>query len=185
MRSRQDIIDIFSTYINFESDRFSGWLADPRLQVSMKKCLSKVSAQQTSKPFLALYWHQQWQAKSHRHAIAHLAAHLQEAAYWAAYTFASRFELKQFSLADCFQVTFTQLDKALTSFNPARGTSLESFAKLFFKSTITNELRRAREINISSDEFFGNILCLFPSAYKYHLTITLQFYRTEVLHFNI
>jgi len=150
MRSRQDIVDIFSTYIRFESDRFEGWLADPRLRISMEKRLLQISDQQASEPFFALYWHQHWQAQTHRQATAHLSAHLQESAYWAAYTFSSRFELKQCSLADCFQVSFTKLNKALTSFNPAKGISLSAFAKLFFKSTITNELRRLKEINISS-----------------------------------
>lgn len=151
MRSRQDITDIFSTYIRFDSDRFAGWLSEPRLRTSMTRCLTRVSTSQVSKNFVALYWHEHWQHQSHRLALMHLCAYLQESGYWAAYKLTSRFSLQQFSLADCFQVAFGKLENGLSSFRSDRGVTLESFAKLFFKSTITNELRRAKELDISSD----------------------------------
>ena len=151
MRSRQDITDIFSTYIRFDSERFAGWLSDHRLRVNMSRSLTQVPDSQASKNFFALYWYQHWQTQNHRLALMHLGAHLQEAGYWAAAKFTSRFSLSQFSLADCFQVGFVKLEKALSSFQPNRGTPLESFAKLFFKSTIRNELRRAKELDLSSD----------------------------------
>lgn len=155
MRSRQDITDIFSTYIRFDSERFAGWLSEPRLHVNMSRCLTQVSDIQISKNFFALYWYQHWQQQrqnqSHRLALMHLGAYLQEAGYWAANKFTSRFSIQQFSLADCFQVGFVKLEKALSSFQPDRGATLESFAKLFFKSTIRNELRRAKELDLSSD----------------------------------
>ena len=151
MRTRQDITDIFSTYIRFDSDRFAGWLPEPRLRTNMTQCLTQVSGTQMSKNFFALYWHQHWQKQSHRLALMHLGAHLQESGYWAAYKLTSRFSLQQLSLADCFQVAFVKLEKGLGSFHADRGTTLESFAKLFFKSTITNELRRAKELDVSSD----------------------------------
>ena len=151
MRSRQDVPNIFSTYIRFESDRFDGWLVEPRLLKNMNGCLALISETQASKLFFALYWHQHWKDKTHRLALMHLGAHLQEAGYWAAYKFTSRFSLRQFSLADCFQIAFIKLEKGLESFQTGRGSSLESFAKLFFKSTIANELRRAKEIDVASD----------------------------------
>ena len=151
MRSRQDITDIFSTYIRFDSERFAGWLSEPRLRTNMSCCLTQVPDAQVSKSFFALYWHQHWQTQDHRLALMHLGAHLQEAGYWAAYKFASHFPSQQFSLADCFQIAFVKLEKGLSSFQSGRGTTLESFAKLFFKSTIRNELLRAKEIDLSSD----------------------------------
>ncbi|MEO0986603.1 MAG: sigma-70 family RNA polymerase sigma factor [Cyanobacteria bacterium J06639_14] len=113
--------------------------------------MAEVSDSQLSKHFWALYWHQHWHQKTHRLALMHLGAHLQEAGYWAAYKFTSRFKLRQFSLADCFQIAFIKLEKGLDSFQPDRGTTLESFAKLFFTSTVTNELRRAQELEPCSD----------------------------------
>ena len=151
MRYRQDVRDIFSTYIQFESEQFRGWLPEPRLRRSIEKCLAETSDEQLSKHFWALYWYQHWCGQTHRLALMHLGAHLQEAGYWAAYKLTSRFELKQFSLADCFQVAFTKLEKGLSSFQPDRGTTLESFVKLFFSSTITNELRRTQELDPCSD----------------------------------
>lgn len=151
MRSRQDTAEIFSTYISFESDRFTRWLADPKLRKNMERCLTQVSEFEASKQYFSLYWHQHWEKQSHRLALMHLGAYLQESGYWAANKFSSRFAIQQFSLADCFQVAFTKLDKCLASYQSERGATLESFAKLFFSSTIANELRRAKAIDVVSD----------------------------------
>lgn len=151
MRAREDIIDIFSTYLRFEADRVRGWLTDPRLRKSIEICLTQGPDNQLSKHDWALYWHQHWQNQTHGLAVRHLGAYLQEVGYWTAYKVTSRFELKQFSLDDCFQVGFINFEKCLSSFQPDRGSTLESFAKLFFNSTLRNELRRAKEVDLCSD----------------------------------
>ncbi|MEM9117460.1 MAG: sigma-70 family RNA polymerase sigma factor [Cyanobacteria bacterium P01_F01_bin.56] len=79
-----------------------------------------------------------------------MGAYLQEAAYWAAHKF-SQFQLSHSSLSDRFQIAFTQFESCLNQFAPDRGSRLESFARLFFTSTITNELRRTQELDLCSD----------------------------------
>ena len=150
MRSRQNLVDIFSTYIQFENDRFQGWLADARLRNSMERCLAQTVTEQPNKQTWALYWHEHWRQHTHTFAALHLGAYLQEAAYWAAQKF-TQFQLPRSSLADRFQIAFTQFEQGLKQFTPDRGSSLESFAKMFFTSTITNELRRTQELDLCSD----------------------------------
>lgn len=150
MRPRQDIVSIFSTYLQCEADGFKGWLQDPRLRESVTHCLAQGINENTGKHDWALYWHQNWRNQTHRLAFSHLGAYLQEAGYWAAYKF-TRFQLKHTSFADCFQIAFTRFEQGLNSFQPGRGKTLESFAKLFFASTIRNELRRIQEVDACSD----------------------------------
>ncbi|MEL7354420.1 MAG: sigma-70 family RNA polymerase sigma factor [Cyanobacteria bacterium P01_A01_bin.116] len=170
MRSRHDVTEIFSTYIRFDADRFAGWLLDSRLQRSMKKTAGLAAIEQASKNVWALYWHKQWQSGPNHLAAMHLLAYLQEAGYWAAHSYADRFQHKtqEFALSDCFQVATAKLQSVLEQFQLARGTTLESFAKRFFKSTIANQLRLANAINVCSDWSFLRRLT------KVKLTETLE-----------
>ena len=149
MGPRQDIIDVFSSYILIEAERFNGWCTDPRLKQSMARALAQSSDPDASKHVWALYWHHHW--PQHRLAKGHLAAYLQEAAFWTAKKLSTQFDLQRMSFGDCFQVTFTKIDKLLDSFQSNRGANLESFAKVFFRSTIKNELRRLHDVDLCSD----------------------------------
>jgi RNA polymerase sigma factor (sigma-70 family) len=60
MHSRQDIVTLFSTFIQFDFDRFNRWTTDPRLRRSMERRLSQISSQETSENFWAIYWHKAW-----------------------------------------------------------------------------------------------------------------------------
>ena len=62
MQRREDTVEIFSTFIKFEVDRFDGWIRDPKLRRSMKTCLQQIPDRQ-SKNFWALYWHKVWQTQ--------------------------------------------------------------------------------------------------------------------------
>lgn len=149
MGPRQDIIDIFSSYILIAAERFNGWCTDPRLKQSMARALAQSSDADASKHVWALYWHHHW--PEHRLAKGHLTTYLQEAAFWTAKKLSTQFDLQQMGFGDCFQVTFTKLDKLLDSFQSNRGANLESFAKVFFRSTIKNELRRLHDVDLCSD----------------------------------
>ncbi|MEB3295219.1 MAG: sigma-70 family RNA polymerase sigma factor [Synechococcales bacterium] len=69
MRSRQDIVELFSTFLQFIDDRPGGWVTDGRLQRSMlrhlKADLNQVNTQPApasySENFWAVYWHRCWQ----------------------------------------------------------------------------------------------------------------------------
>ncbi len=59
MQPRQGIVEIFSTFVRFDSDRFAGWITDAKLHRHIQNCLQ--SAPGTAEIFWVLYWHQQWQ----------------------------------------------------------------------------------------------------------------------------
>ncbi|MEH2416309.1 MAG: sigma-70 family RNA polymerase sigma factor [Nostoc sp.] len=149
MQPRQGIVEIFSTFVQFEADQFSGWATDAKLRRSMKVCLEESSTQR-SDTFWALYWYEVWQTQSSAVAIAHLSAYLQEVCYWTARKFALNFA-RQSSLADCFQMAIAHINKILKTFNPQYSSHLKAYAELAFESIIKDVLRLRREANICSD----------------------------------
>lgn len=150
MQTRENILEIFSTFLQFETDWVSRWIADPKLQRSMQHCLSQSSPSQFSEHFWALYWHKIWQTETNRLASDHLCAYLQEASYWTAKKMTMTFS-KHLSLTDLFQIALLKIDKVLAKFNPQQGTNLENYASLVFRSIIKDELRQRREVDICTD----------------------------------
>ena len=57
----------------------------------------------------------------------------------------------QYKLSDCFQMAIADADKILQGFSPNKGSKLNSYATVIFKSILTNTLRQKREIDICSD----------------------------------
>lgn len=149
MRSRTEILAIFSTFIKFAGDRFEQWTADPRLARSMQQQLLQNRDMERSESFFALHWYRVRQ--SHPNAIGHLWAYLQEPCYWAAMRVTRRFTLVQYSLADGFQIAIANVDRILNGYNPDYGSSLKAYAYTAFGNFIRDQLRQQQEVNISSD----------------------------------
>ncbi|MEH1909023.1 sigma-70 family RNA polymerase sigma factor [Nostoc sp.] len=149
MQPRQGIVEIFSTFVQFEADQFSGWATDAKLRRSMKVCLEESSTEKLDS-FWAVYWYKVWQTQSSAVAIAHLSAYLQEVCYWTARKFALNFAT-QSSLADCFQMAIAHINKILKTFNPQYSSHLKAYAELAFESILKDVLRLRREANICSD----------------------------------
>ncbi|NEO31383.1 MAG: sigma-70 family RNA polymerase sigma factor [Symploca sp. SIO3C6] len=149
MQPRQDLVEIFSTFIQFDIDQFSGWVSDPKLRRSMKNCLERSSIQESDR-FWALYWYKVWQTQASAVAVAHISAYLQETCYWTARKFALNFSNSS-SIADYFQIAIARLDKILKSFNPQYSSYLKSYAELAFERIIKDELRLRRQTHICSD----------------------------------
>lgn len=147
MRPRQDIIEIFSTFLQFDADRFKDWAIDSKLRRSMRSCLDKAQPE-TSENFWALYWHKVWQTQSSPLAKGHLSAYLQEACYWAANKTTTSFASTQYLLSDCFQMAFSQIDKVLEQFNSKQSFTLKSYASVTFSNTIKEILRQRQEVDI-------------------------------------
>ena len=78
MHSRQGIIELFSTFLEFEADCFKGWTSDPRLRRSMHICLDRLPQFKASEKIWTLYWYKLWQAHPDGLAERHLIAYLQE-----------------------------------------------------------------------------------------------------------
>ena len=149
MQPRHGIVEIFSTFIQFNADQFRSWITDPKLRRSMKQCLENLPTQD-SDSFWALYWYKVWETQSSPVALAHISAYLQEVCYWSARKFALNFPM-QLSVADYFQIAIAHLAKILKAFNPQCSSHLKSYAELAFRRIIRDELRLHREIDICSD----------------------------------
>lgn len=148
MRPRQDIIEIFSTFLQFDADCFKGWATDPKLRRSMRSCLSQSPQPETSENLWAIYWHKVWQTQSSPLAQGHLSAYLQEVCYWAAKKTTTSFASTQYPLSDCFQIAIAHIDKVLKGFNSSQSFTLKSYASLTFSNVIKDILRQRREVDI-------------------------------------
>ena len=150
MLPRQNTVEIFSTFIQFDYDHFSGWATDSRLRRSMRQSLSKISVENSAN-FWALYWHQIWQEQPQGLAREHLAAYLQEVCFWSATKTISGFSSSQYTVPDCFQIAIARIDKVLKGFDRERGFNLKSYASITFGNLIRELLRQKKEIDICSD----------------------------------
>ena len=148
MHPRQNTVEIFSTFIQFEYDRFGGWATDTRLRRSMISLEASVAS---SADFWALYWHQIWLKQPQSIAKEHLAAYLQEVCFWSANRTISGFSTSQYTLPDCFQIAIARTDKVLGGFDRELGSNLRSYASITFSNTIRELLRQQKEIDICSD----------------------------------
>ena len=148
MRPRQDILEMFSTFLQFDADRFYGWATDAKLRRSMLNC-QKQSPQQDAE-FWSLYWHKSRQTQPQL-ATLHLYAYLQETCYWAAKKISTYFVSSQYTLADCFQLAIASVDKIILKFNSAQGFSLKKYAGVAFTSVIKEDLRQRQEVDVSTD----------------------------------
>ena len=57
MRPRQGITEVFSTFLQFDADRFSTWVAEPRLRRSMQANLARQRQMDSREEFWVLYWY--------------------------------------------------------------------------------------------------------------------------------
>ncbi|MEM1391904.1 MAG: sigma-70 family RNA polymerase sigma factor [Cyanobacteria bacterium P01_H01_bin.150] len=149
MQSRNNLIEIFSTFLQFDADRFRGWVTDAKLRRSMSNCVEK-NVQETSDNFWAIYWYRIWQSTYHPIAKEHLLAYLQESCYWSSLKTANTFANIQYNLSDCFQVAIAKFDKVLKGFNPDSGYRLKNYASAAFGSIIRDTLRQRHEVDICS-----------------------------------
>jgi RNA polymerase sigma factor (sigma-70 family) len=150
MRSRQSILEIFSTFLQFESDSATRWVSDARLRRSMQRCLEESDEQELSELVWSLYWHQLWQADSNPLAVAHLSAYLQEVCFWSARKLALNIGNSQ-SLADFFQIAIVKIHSVLKGFNPQHSSGLKRYASLAFSNVIKDTLRLRQEVDICTD----------------------------------
>jgi RNA polymerase sigma factor (sigma-70 family) len=149
MHPRKNIIDIFSTFVQFDADRFCNWATDAKLRRSILDCIHR-TPQEICENFWVLYWYNNLQ-KSSRFAREHLVAYLQESCYWTSQKTAASFNSTQYRLPDCFQIAIAEVDRVLKGFNPTQGFILKNYASAIFASVIRETLRQRQEVDICSD----------------------------------
>lgn len=158
MRPRKDLVEIFTTFLSFETHQTSGWHADPRLKRSFSKTLEQLddsSGPTLSASALALYWYQRWQPIPTNLPRLHLFAYVQEPCYWAAYRLSQRIahsaSASLYTVFDCFNLAIAELPKVLHGFDPNRGASLATYAEMAFSNVLRDNLRQRKAADICSD----------------------------------
>jgi RNA polymerase sigma factor (sigma-70 family) len=151
MRPRQSTIDIFSTFLQFEADRFSDWVTDPKLRRSMQNCIEQLPQAQASENFWALYWHKRWKAQPTPWVEAHLSAYLQETCYWSTQRVIPRSASLPCNLSDYFQIAIAQVPKILKSCDPEQRATLKSYSQVAFGNIIRDALRQQQQIDLCND----------------------------------
>lgn len=164
MHPRKTLLELFSTFLQFEGDRFNSWVTEPKLRRSMMRLISSASLDSSpetaaeiepqnsrSEQFWAIYWFKGWQAQPDSLGKVHLAAYLQEVCYWAAQKTVISFNINQYPISDCFQIAIGRLDKILRGFNPSQSINLKAYAGIAFSSIIREFLRQRRVVDICSD----------------------------------
>ncbi len=149
MHPRQSIIDKFSTFIQFDAERFQNWAKDGKLRRSIQSCINQ-NPEETSDNVWAIYWHKRWQKEQLTIAQQHLNAYLQEPCYWSSQKIAQTFSATGHSLPDFFQIAIIQIDRILKGFNPNQGFILKNYASTAFSSIIRETLRQRHEVDICS-----------------------------------
>ncbi|MEA5625895.1 sigma-70 family RNA polymerase sigma factor [Nostoc sp. UHCC 0251] len=151
MHPRREITEMFSTFIQVESDRFSKWLIDIKLRRSIQNCLECSEKVPNSENFWALYWYKHWQEQSHSLARMHLSAYLQEPSYWSAKKTIARFTHSQYNLADYFQMANAEIETILKNFNSEKSSSLKAYAAMAIPSRLKDILRQRKEADICTN----------------------------------
>jgi RNA polymerase sigma factor (sigma-70 family) len=155
MRTRQTIVELFSTFLQFNGDLAKGWIGDPKLRRSIESSLQNNPDREKgdlAENYWALYWHKMWQEGEERHrrlAAEHLNAYLQETCYWTAKKMTASFT--QQPLADLFQTAIVGIEKILRGFNAQHGVNLTKYASFTFSSVIKDSLRQRKEVDICSN----------------------------------
>lgn len=151
MRPRQEITEMFSTFVELERDRFSKWLIDIKLHRNIQNCLECSPKVTNSENFWALYWHKHWREQSHSLARMHLSAYLQEPSYWSAKRTITKFANSPYTLADYFQMANAEIETILKSFNPEKSSSLKAYATMAIPSRLKDILRQRKEADICTN----------------------------------
>ncbi|MCU0536189.1 MAG: sigma-70 family RNA polymerase sigma factor [Hydrococcus sp. Prado102] len=154
MRPRQTLVEIFSTFVQFEAEQFSRWMTDGHLRRSIQNCLAQGTSVERSESFWGLYWYKVWQSQiasdnqQNHKARSHLTAYLQESCYWAAQKALLNFPKTQYTVPDGFQVAIASIEKVLKGFSIDRGYNLKSYATVIFGNVIRETLRQRQEVDI-------------------------------------
>jgi RNA polymerase sigma factor (sigma-70 family) len=155
VRQRQDLIEIFSTFLQFEGDRPTLWAIEPRLHRSMTKSIA--SEPLGNEDFWATYWLRQYTRQGEalepvrRQPIDHLTAYLQETCFWAVSRVMPRTGSMQVQLSDGFQVAISDVPKLLAAFDASKPSGLKTYANTVFGNSLRDYLRQRREVDFCSE----------------------------------
>jgi RNA polymerase sigma factor (sigma-70 family) len=167
MHPRNQIDEMFSTFVEFNEKFFKCWAPDKQLHLSMSACLK--SSPGTVENYWTNYWHHIWRNQaqvSTNHASnlqysqpvflarMHLIAYLQEPCYWAAKSSVRNFTDISYGLPDCFNIAIAKVDELLEKFQSSRGSSIKTYARTAFLSFIYAEIRQRQIVDVCNPFVF-------------------------------
>ena len=153
MLPRQDITEMFSTFVELEGDRFSKWLVDIRLRRNMQNCLDSSPEVSKEENWWAIYWHKRWQSlsQSNNFPKMHLLAYLQEPCYQVSQKTTALLTSSPYGIADYFQMVNAEVETVLKYFNPGKSSSLKAYFKMAIKSRLRDILRQRKEADFCTN----------------------------------
>ncbi|OKH51629.1 group 3/4 sigma-70 RNA polymerase sigma factor [Calothrix sp. HK-06] len=151
MRVRQNIIELFSTFLELDASGVIGWATDAKLRRRMINAVSELSQPEQSEDFWVHYWYKLWEKAPEGLVRGHLSAYLQEVCYWAARKTITSLFSSQYTLSDCFQMVIVRVDKILKGYKPGIGFSLKNYSSVIFSSELKEILRQQNEIDICTN----------------------------------
>jgi len=151
MRPRQDITEMFSTFVGLKNDRFNKWLVDIQLRRSMLRSLEGSPEVSKQEHFWALYWHQQWLSQSNHLAGMHIQSYLQEAFYNVSRKKAISLSNSPYGIADYFQMANAEVETILRDFNPLKSCNFKAYSMMAIKNRLRDILRQRKEADPCSN----------------------------------
>ncbi|PSB17047.1 group 3/4 sigma-70 RNA polymerase sigma factor [Phormidesmis priestleyi ULC007] len=150
MHARHSITDLFSTFLQFESNVATCWSVDAKLQRSIKQQIQ--NRPEAEPAFWERFWHQCAQAEAEEPrslAIGHLSAYLQEACYWSVQKVIQSQRASQ--IADFFQIAIASVPKILKACEVSGRATLKTYASTAFGNVVRDWLRQRREIDLCNE----------------------------------
>ncbi|WNZ27251.1 sigma-70 family RNA polymerase sigma factor [Leptolyngbya sp. NK1-12] len=152
MRPRQELSELFSTFIQFENDYFKTWSTDPTLRRSIRSRLEQLPDVPQSDKFWALYWYRVWQTQSFSQMAAmHLSAYLQEPCYWTVKRTLTKFTSTQSRFSDSFQTVIAEIHQVLRRYDPNKYSDFKLYASLVFSTILRDTLRQRQEVDLCTN----------------------------------
>ncbi len=151
MQARKTIIELFTTFLQFDSNKVIGWVTDGRLRRNIRNSQSSLPITEDSEIFWVDHWYQIWLNNPNSIAKGHLSAYLQETCYWVANKTVKNLYSTKYTVSDCFQMTIARIDKVLKGFKPQMGFSLKNYGSAIFSSELKELLRQEQEIDICTN----------------------------------
>ncbi|WP_017654188.1 sigma-70 family RNA polymerase sigma factor [Fortiea contorta] len=151
MRSRQEITELFTTFLQFEADRAAGWSVDAKLRRNLTSYQTNLSQPENSANFWVYYLYKLWQEQPQGLVKWHFSAYLQEVCYWTVYKIVVNLSSTHNSVSDCFQMAIARVDKVLKGYKPDIRFHLHNYATAIFGSELKEMLRSQNEIDICTN----------------------------------
>lgn len=140
IKERTNVVDLFSTFIQWGDHNSSSWQAEPRLNRNMSRLMQQWPDR--SKQQWEAFWHRQWSLERYPMSQGHLYAYLQEPCYLVARELVAYYPSQYgYSVADYFNYGVIRFESLLQKYDPQTNANFGGFSVTFLRRRIRDELR--------------------------------------------